>query len=161
MIQVHLQQIPEADFLKISGEANPTLLGLDEVNMEPVGPLFYDLEVGLSDGGLFATGSLSQKVRMTCVGCLEPFEHLIETKTFAMQQDLSGSELVDLTSEVREDIQLLLPMHPRCDMGGNRTCSAQFPKSDASFKRDSSCLKTDDSLDSEAPSVWSALDNII
>jgi uncharacterized metal-binding protein YceD (DUF177 family) len=148
MIQVHLHQIPDADFLKLSGEADPTLLGLEEANMEPVGPLFYELEVGLSDGGLFATGSLSQKVRMTCVGCLEPFEYLIETKTFAMQQELSGSELVDLTEAVREDIQLLLPMHPRCTLGGNQ-CPAQFPQ-----------RVIPPIENSEVRSVWSALDNI-
>lgn len=160
MIKVHLQQIPESGFLQLSGEADPACLGLEEVEMAPAGPLFYHLEVGLSGGGLFATGSLSQKVKMTCVCCLESFEHEITTREFAMQRDLEGAELVDLTSEVREDIQLLLPMHPRCDLGGNKKCSAPFPKSDASFKRGSDCFKTQDSIPSEVRSVWSALDNL-
>ncbi|MBX9742769.1 MAG: DUF177 domain-containing protein [Chthoniobacterales bacterium] len=157
MIQVHLQQIPQSSFLTLSGEANSACLDLEEAGIESVGPLFYDLEVGLSNGGLFATGTLSQKVRMTCVCCLETFEETIMTKEFATQQELQGSEVVDLTWAIREDIQLLLPMHPRCDLGGNKKCSASFPKSDV--LRGSHCVTTQ--APPPARSVWSALDNIL
>lgn len=157
MIQVHLNQIPQSGFLTLSGEEDPACLDLHEAGMEPVGPLFYNLEVGISRGGLFATGTLSQKVRMTCVCCLEAFETLIETQTFATQQELQGSELVDLTSAIREDIQLLLPMHPRCEVGGNKKCSASFPKGDA--------LRGSYGVATHTPppthSVWSALDNLL
>lgn len=148
MIKVHLKQIPEGGFLELSGETNPAFLELEEVEMEAVGSFFYNLEVGLSGGGLFATGKLSQKVRMTCVCCLEPFEHEITTSTFAMQQDLQGAELVDLTLEIREDIHLLLPMHPRCTLSRNQ-CPTQFPQ-----------RVIPPTENSEARSVWSALDNI-
>lgn len=148
MIQVHLNQIPEGDVLILTGEADSSFLGLEEAEMEAVGPLCYHLEVGLSHGGLFATGKLSQKARLTCVCCLESFEYLLEVKNFAMQQDLTGSELVDLTETIREDIHLLLPMHPRCTLGGAQ-CPVQFPQRVIPLAEDS-----------EIRSVWSALDNI-
>ncbi len=147
-ITVHLHHIPENDSLHLTGEANSAALDLEEAGIGAVGPLFYDLQVGISDGGLFATGTLSQRMRMTCVGCLESFEWQFETKEFAMQKELSGSELVDLTPEVREDIHLLLPMHPRCTLGGNK-CPAQFPQ-----------RLVPSSEISEVRSVWAALDNI-
>ncbi|MCX6958360.1 MAG: hypothetical protein NT164_07480 [Verrucomicrobiae bacterium] len=147
-ITVHLHHIPENESLHLTGEANSVALDLEEAGIGAVGPLFYDLQVGISDGGLFATGTLSQTMRMTCVGCLEFFEWQFETKEFAMQKELSGSELVDLTPEVREDIHLLLPMHPRCTLGGNK-CPAQFPQRLVSS-----------SEISEIRSVWAALDNI-
>ncbi len=147
-ITVHLHHIPENDSLHLTGEASSVALDLQEAGIEAVGPLFYDLQVGLSDGGLFATGALSQTMKMMCVGCLEPFEWQFETKEFAMQKELSESELVDLTPEVREDIHLLLPMHPRCTLGGNK-CPAQFPQ-----------RVVPSSEISEVRSVWAALDNI-
>ncbi|MEI6416687.1 MAG: hypothetical protein WCO92_03090 [Verrucomicrobiota bacterium] len=147
-ITVHLHHIPENESLHLTGEANSVSLDLEEAGIGAGGPLFYDLQVGISDGGLFATGTLSQTMRMTCVGCLEFFEWQFETKEFAMQKELSGSELVDLTPEVREDIHLLLPMHPRCTLGGNK-CPAQFPQ-----------RLVPSSEISEIRSVWAALDNI-
>lgn len=147
-IKVHLHHIPENDSLHLVGEANPAALDLEEAGIEAVSPLFYDLQVGLSGDGLFATGTLSQTMKMTCVGCLESFEFKLETQEFAMQKELSGSELVDLTPEVREDIHLLLPMHPRCTLGGNK-CPAQFPQ-----------RVVPSSKNSEVRSVWAALDNI-
>ena len=164
MIKVHLQHIPENESLHVCGEADPICLDLAEAEAEAVGPLFYDLQVGVSGPGFFATGSLSQKVKMTCVACLEPFEYQIETSEFAMQRDLEGSELVDLTEEVREDIHLLLPMHPRCDMGGNNKCSAQFSKSEFlkskfSSRKDSEHCSVEPHSE-EKSSIWAVLDHL-
>lgn len=159
MIKIHLQQVPENESLHVCGEADPICLDLAEAEAEAVGPLFYDLHVGISGPGLFATGSLSQAVKMTCVACLEPFEYEVKTTEFAMQRDLEGSELVDLTEEVREDIHLLLPMHPRCDMGGNKKCSAQFPKSDLDFRKDSEHCSVEPHSE-EKSSIWAVLDHL-
>lgn len=167
MIQVHLHHIPENETLHLCGEADPLFLDLVEAEAEPIGSLFYDLHVGVSGSGLFATGSLVQQVKMTCVVCLESFEHQIKTTSFAMQRDLEGSELVDLTQEIREDIHLLLPMHPRCDMGGNNQCSAHFPKSnqrddkrDLGFRKDSE-HRSVEPHSKEKSSIWAVLDQII
>jgi uncharacterized metal-binding protein YceD (DUF177 family) len=154
MIPVHLHQIPSNDTLSIIGEVGVSDLlpfEIEEAGVEPVGPLRYQLEVGLSGGGLFATGSFSLPVRAVCVSCLEAFEYEIATHEFAVQKEineLSGSELVDLTPEMREDIHLLLPMHPRCILGGNK-CPAQFPQRDVPSSKNS-----------ETRSVWAALDNL-
>jgi hypothetical protein len=64
---------------------------------------------------------------MTCVSCLEAFEQDLDSDPFATQIELGGGESVDLTPEVREDIHLLLPAHPRCDQGGEKTCPAHYP----------------------------------
>lgn len=150
-MKVHLSQIPQGETLHLEGEENPALLELESSDAEPLGPLTYSLDVGISEGGLFVTGYLSQRVRMTCVACLEPFEREIITDRFATQLELSGSELVDLTPEIREDILLLLPAHPRCDQGGDKPCPAQFPATDRSS------LQTDRKT---RPAIWAALDQL-
>lgn len=151
MIPVHLHHIPADGTLSLVGEvavADLGPFGFEEAGVKPLGPLRYQLEVGLSEGGLFATGTVALLVRAACVSCLEPFEYEVATYEFAMQKELVGSELVDLTPEVREDIHLLLPMHPRCALGGNK-CPAQFPQ-----------RVVPSSKNSEVRSVWAALDNI-
>jgi uncharacterized metal-binding protein YceD (DUF177 family) len=151
-MKVHLRQIPQGETLHLEGEEDSAPLGLEEAGAEPVGPLEYSLDVGLSDGGLFATGRLHQRVRMTCVSCLEPFEQDLDSDPFATQIELGGGESVDLTPEVREDIHLLLPAHPRCDQGGEKTCPAHYPAA--------ARPSLNDSGDTARPAIWAALDQL-
>lgn len=149
MISVHLHQIPPGGTLSLRGEIPHADLGpleLESASIQAVGSLHYELEVGLSGGGLFATGKLALRIKATCVSCLEAFEYELQIPNFALQKELTGSELVDLTPEVREDIHLLLPMHPRCTLGGKQ-CPAQFPQ-----------RVVPSSPNSEVRSVWAALD---
>ena len=151
-MKVHLCQIPQGGTHHLEGEEDSSPLGLEEAGAEPTGPLEYSLDVGVSDGGLFATGSLAQGVRMTCVSCLEPFEREIIINPYATQIELEGSELVDLTPEVREDIHLLLPAHPRCDQGGEKNCPAHFPAGARTTP-----LQAEKAV---RPAIWEALDQL-
>ena len=155
-MKIHLRQIPQGDIIHLEGEEDPASLELDQAGAEPIGPLHYSLDVGLSDGGLFATGRIDQRVRMTCVSCLEPFEKEIISDRFAIQMELEGSESVDLTPEVREDIHLLLPAHPRCDQGGEKTCPAHYPAA-ASTSSMQTTLPTEET---PRPAIWAALDQL-
>lgn len=101
--------------MHLEGEEDPAFLGLEEAGAAAVGPLRYSVDAGVSEGGLFVTGSLSLRVRFTCVVTLEPFEKEISIPDFATQKELGGAELVDLSPEIREDIHLALPAHPRSD----------------------------------------------
>ena len=151
-MKVHLAQIPPGETLHLEGEEDAAPLELEAAGAQPTGPLEYSLDVGLSEGGLFATGSLSVPVRMVCVNCLEPFERQIVADPFALQMDLPGPETVDLTPEAREDIHLLLPAHPKCDQGGDKTCPAHFP---------SGARTSPMPTGREArPAIWQALDQL-
>lgn len=125
-MKVHCRQIPQGETLHLEGEEDAKPLGLGEAGATAVSPLSYSLDVGLSDGGLFATGRLAVRVRMQCVACLENFEMEIVVDPFAMQIELTGNELIDLTPAVREDIHLVLPPYPRCDTGGGTKCPAAY-----------------------------------
>lgn len=130
-MRVHLRQIPEGGTLHLEGEEDPAFLELDLVSARALSPLEYSLDVGLSEGGLFATGRLGIQVELRCVKCLETFGQGLVIDPFAIQKELDGAEKVDLTPEVREDIQLALPAYPRCDADGRKTCPASFPKTTA------------------------------
>jgi len=97
---------------------------------------------------------LGADVKLQCVTCLERFRYPIRVDDFACQVELTGSETVDLTEVVREDILLALPAHPHCDWNGEKACPG------ASYS-----AKSDDASESESPEpeqrkVWGPLDQL-
>jgi uncharacterized metal-binding protein YceD (DUF177 family) len=121
-MKVHLKQIP-ATGLHLEGEENCPVKELETENVRCVGPLQYNLDLGLSGDSLWVNGVLRQPVELQCVSCLEKFAHVIEVPSFAAHREVAGPETVDLTPFIREDILLNLPAHPRCDREGGRKCS--------------------------------------
>lgn len=121
-MKINLKQIPVGG-LHIEGEEERDILGVQDELYRVLGPVRYSLDIGLSDGGLFATGQLEIDLEMECVRCLNRFQYLLEVPDFAMQVELGTSETVDLTEEIREDILLALPPHPHCDWNGANSCA--------------------------------------
>jgi len=121
-MKVHLNQIPH-DGQHVEGADPAAILDLHEPQIQPVSDVRYSLDLGVSDNGLFATGELAVDLDLECVSCLERFHFPLEVPTFACQVELTGSELVDLTEPMREDILLALPPHPHCDWNGERVCT--------------------------------------
>jgi uncharacterized metal-binding protein YceD (DUF177 family) len=146
-MKVHINQIP-AEGKHYEGEESSKMLDLHEQNLQAVSPVRYALDVGLSGGGLFATGRVGVDMQMQCVTCLEQFKYPIDVADFACQVELTGAETVDLTEPVREDILLALPAHPHCDWNGAKVCpGAQMPEISAAS-------------DEPAEDVWGALDQL-
>jgi uncharacterized protein len=121
MIGVHLLQVPP-EGKHLEGEEDAGFLDLAQIGAKPDGPVQYSFEVGLSGGGLFATGRVAACVEMTCVACLQPFIFEAVVDPFAAQVEIEVRELVDLTPAVREELLLALPNHPRCDLISGHTC---------------------------------------
>ncbi|MEY2487553.1 MAG: hypothetical protein QOG67_870 [Verrucomicrobiota bacterium] len=126
-MKIHLNQIPH-DGLHLKGEENCSIAELETEDIRCAGPLHYDLELGVSDGALWANGSLSQPVELRCVSCLERFAYTIQVPAMALHTELRGPEMIDLTPFMREDILLNLPAHPHCDREGGRVCRAATPQ---------------------------------
>lgn len=130
-MKVHLRQIPQDGTLHIEDEADTAFLELEAAGASAASPLHYALDVGLSDGGIFAAGRLHLRLRLKCVACLEEFEQDLDIDPFALQKELDGRESVDLSPEIREDIHLALPAYPRCDGDGRKKCPASFSQAPA------------------------------
>jgi uncharacterized protein len=147
MIGVHLRQIPP-EGKHLEGSEDAKCLDLGEIGARPVGPVQYALEVGLSGGGVFATGRVTVPVEMTCVACLQPFVLDATVETFAAQVQIDGREMVDLTPSVREELLLALPNHPRCDLTSGHSCPYQRPDASGGGSQESS------------ESAWDQLDKL-
>jgi uncharacterized metal-binding protein YceD (DUF177 family) len=122
-MKVHIRQISH-DGTHLEGEENCPIpeLELEQDGARCTGPLKYNLEVGISEEALWATGSLLQPVEMRCVNCLEKFVHEVRVPNFAAHVELTGPEVVDLTPMIREDLLLNLSAHPHCDRDGGKQC---------------------------------------
>lgn len=128
-MKVHLKQIPP-EGLHLVGEEKCPLEEMPEVRC--VSPLRYDLELGISEGAMWANGVITLAVELRCVACLEKFDYEIRVPAFALHTELHGPETVDLTPFMREDILLNLPPYPRCDRDGGHVCKgARQPSSAA------------------------------
>lgn len=145
-MKVHLQQIPP-EGLHLEGEEPDHFLGLEAEGIRSISPLRYSLDVGLSGGGLFATGSLAIDLELECVNCLQKFVYPLRLDSFALQTELTGSELVDLTPLAREDIVLALPAHPHCDWDAKNVCKGAYDLEKYAAKE-------------QTRSAWEALDQL-
>lgn len=150
-MKIHTLKIPE-DGMHLEGEESNEMLELRDPNALPVSPIRYSLDVGISDGGLWAVGTLGVDVRCQCVKCLEFFVFPLEVSEFATQVELTRVETVDLTEPMREDILLALPAHPHCDWSGEKACPGAFPSASAEANSIGE--------PSDRPDVWGALDQI-
>jgi uncharacterized metal-binding protein YceD (DUF177 family) len=154
-MKVHIQQIPP-EGLHVEGTESSQILDLRDPLAQPAGDVRYALDVGLSDGGLFATGQLGVDLDLQCVACLETFRYPLEVPDFACQIELTGAETVDLTDPVREDILLALPPHPHCDWNGEGVCKgAPVPVSPGAV-----AALTPESEAEKSRQVWGALDQL-
>jgi uncharacterized metal-binding protein YceD (DUF177 family) len=144
-VKVHLKQIP-TEGLHLEGDEECPISGLEEEGIRCAGPLHYNVDLGVTSGALWASGSLSRPVELRCVACLEKFVHKIQVTAFAVHTELCGPEAIDLTPFMREDLLLNLPAHPHCDRDAGRVCK---PKQIETYEQD-----TKRKLD------WSALDQL-
>ena len=145
-MKIHLRQIQDGCHLE--GEEEFPILDLAAEDVRWAGKLHYSLDLGISEGALWATGSLNQRVELRCVRCLERFPFDIEVKAFSIHLELTGPEEIDLTPYLREDVLLGLPAHPHCDREGGRVCPAA--------KR----AEADAAADGKRAPDWSALDKL-
>ena len=150
-MKIHLKQIP-ADGLHLEGEESCPIKELETDEMRCAGPLRYNLDIGISEGALWANGSLEQPVELRCVSCLENFPYDIKVPAFALHTELHGPEKVDLTPLMREDLLLNLPAHPHCDRDGGRTCKTPVAPIPAKAEEPDKAAKLEHD--------WGALDNL-
>ena len=154
-MKIYLRQIP-ADGLHLEGEETDDILQLNEPDrVRALGPLRYSLDVGLSEGGLWATGTLAMDLELQCVRCLEMFTYPVQIEDFALQLDLSGEETIDLTPLLREDILLALPSYPHCEWSGERICPA-----DLTVQENAGRLEQRDEDGAASSPAWQTLDQL-
>ena len=156
-MKIHLHQVPETG-MHLGGEEPGSILELPpDGHAQAVGPVSYSLDVGRNDQGLWATGTLGVDLELQCARCGEKFIFPLELNEVALQVELSGPELIDLTPQVREDILLALPAYPHCEWVEGNVCVAQERASASPII--SATVDADNGAAASSP-VWGKLDRL-
>ena len=149
-MKINVNKIP-AYGLHLEGEEDHDILDFQDPMVSALSPVRYSLDIGLSQGGIFATGTLSVDLKLECVRCLSWFSYTVEVSDFAIQIELGTSDTVDLTEEIREDILLALPPHPHCDWNGANPCAGML---------ETKSYESETTAQPEGPNPWATLDRL-
>lgn len=120
-MKVNVQNLPE-EGVQHEGELDQAFLQEDAKYEKFVGPVHYDLHVDTSSGGILVTGSLEVPVDLHCVRCDNVFRYQLETSEFTFFDDETKTDQIDLTEPIREELLMLLPDYPHCDVEGGMVC---------------------------------------
>jgi len=123
-MKIHLRQL-EAGQTQFAGRVEEDVYQLHDPDVTPVGGYEYEVEAGMQGDSVWAVGHVHAEFDLRCVNCLEKFRFPVDLPGFAAQKEAKGPEILDLTEEVREDILLALPPHPKCDWTGDVVCSGR------------------------------------
>jgi uncharacterized metal-binding protein YceD (DUF177 family) len=143
--------------LHLEGQLPVTVFDLgDKDPSQPVSPLALDLHVTRDDDDLMVTGSLAATFELTCGRCAEKFQQRLNLNPYEVLVPIENDAPIDLTTWLREDMLLALPLHPRCENGNvtPRACPAEGrfdPAADAAEAG---------SGEAEGSRAWEALDQL-
>lgn len=113
---IEIREIPE-EGIRLAGEIEEDIFGLDEKDPKLAGPISYDFFVSLVSGTLLVQGAVSANFEVNCVRCLDPFTQQVALPDCIFNEPIEGRATIDLTDSIREDILLALPIHPHCEQG--------------------------------------------
>jgi len=111
----------------------------------------YHMRVDRTGDEYLVTGKIETAFRLSCSRCMEPIPWKINVNSYAISFPAEGTQAIDLTPSIREDILLTLPIAPGCKLDGEERC----PVTGVIHKP-----KTDDFSEMHRKSVWDALEKI-
>src|SRR5689334_25180129 len=123
-MKIHLNQIPP-EGLNLTGEEDCALGDLGSQEIRCVGPMRYSLDLGISDGSLWANGTIAQTVELACVACLEKFEHEIKVPELALHPDCTGRERLVIPHLMEKEIFPNWPPIPGSNRKGGGSAKAR------------------------------------
>jgi len=121
-MKININQI-SAEGLVFSEEIKPRALELEVDNIRFEGPIFVKAVVSRITNTVEADISLQGKIRLECSRCLSEYSVNID-KQFKLFFPISGADfMIDLSSDIREEIILDYPFKPLCCEGCLGLCS--------------------------------------
>lgn len=114
-LRINLEKLPEEASKEFSGELNQALFDLPKGDVQPAGPLSYDLTVQVFGKELFVNGEISAPFEFVCVRTLNPFVQTIRISHYSNSFEIGDELVVDITDDLREEIILAFPAYPKCD----------------------------------------------
>lgn len=111
---IDIQKISEGGST-YTGENPPASLDLEgDRFVRPKGPVRYELTAEVVSNQVIVRGWLETELDLLCVVCAEFFSTTVRVSSFLRAYAIeSGTETLDLSEDIREDILLEVPHYPR------------------------------------------------
>jgi uncharacterized protein len=124
MIRIETSQIGENGH-RVEGEESGDLLDLSS---DPVarsaGPISYALRVEAAGTQLVVRGDIEAPLKLRCSRCAQFFSTSVRVSSFLHAYEWAEHpEVLDVSSDVREDVLLEIPGFPLCDGGCKGLCA--------------------------------------
>jgi len=112
---IDVAKIPESG-IKFSAEEPKAILELTEKDeIQATGPITCQLYAQVVDETLIVRGTVSVPLEVSCARCTQIFSTTATDSGFLRDfSGIQGSEMIDITEEIREAILLSLPNFPIC-----------------------------------------------
>lgn len=141
------------DGSRYEGEEPADILALDDPHLKAAGPVAYDFHVEVASHELIVRGTVRVRLTARCGRCAEFFSTTAEDSSFLRAYAVpEGTETVDLTGDIREDILLNLPVFPVC----MPACKGLCPQCGVNRNKGRCACKPA----AGKPGAWSALDGL-
>ena len=114
-LKINMSDLPE-DGLQVDGVMDGAVYGLKKGQGAENTGLMFDLYLQRFDTELLIQGVISTTFTLECVRTLHPFDKKISLDKMSLSVEIE-EDVVDLTELLREEILILLPVYPTCDMG--------------------------------------------
>ena len=135
------------------GEESASLLELDGRLVKAEGPIQYDLTAEIVSRELIVRGTLKLRLAVECGRCLDFFSTNLEVSSFLRAYAVpEGTEIIDITGDIREEILLNLPFFPVC----RPECKGLCPRCGKNLNEGPCSCKPSEGKEGN----WSALDNL-
>jgi uncharacterized metal-binding protein YceD (DUF177 family) len=120
-MKINVASLPE-EGLDLEGELDQEILQEGAKYETYAGPIQYSLHADNNTGGLLVTGSLHVPVDLRCVRCDNTFRYDLGTDEFTYFDDEVKGDEAELAEPIREELLMLLPAYPHCDVEGGVSC---------------------------------------
>lgn len=112
-MKIDIRHIPP-EGLRIETKESVGILDIKDKGMEFDKPIDVSVWVNRTGNTLLINGELKTSIELICSRCLKKFRQFLEDRNFNLTREVSGMNEIDLSSEIREDIFILLPVRPLC-----------------------------------------------
>ncbi len=153
-LKVNMSDLPE-DGLQIDGVIDGKIYELKKGQGAENNGLNFELSLQRFDTELLIQGRIYTTFTLECVRTLHPFDKTIALDNVNLSLEIE-EDLVDLTELLREEILILVPVYPVCDMG-DKEMSCEI---DEKYLAQETYKKDGEDEEPATDDRWAALDDL-
>ncbi len=114
MIIIPVAQLEHGAY-EISDTVSPGELRLENDDLSCFeAPISYQLKAELVSGGVLLTGMITTTVHCCCARCTTKFDLVLTDGEICHFYEECSVAQLDVSDDIREDMQIMLPMNPLC-----------------------------------------------